>query len=87
MSHRNVKGATTKPTEASRTGELTWGQIMDVFTWIMAAGVPPEDGIFSVPADSWEFTIMNNNAYDYISVWVVKGYPVPPDCRWTDLFV
>ncbi|QKN79858.1 hypothetical protein [Scandinavium goeteborgense] len=49
---------------------------MDIFTWNMAAWVPSEDGIFSVPADSGEFSIMNNNAYGYISAWVVKGYPV-----------
>ncbi|MFK3662772.1 hypothetical protein ACI2I2_20030 [Scandinavium sp. NPDC088450] len=76
MAHRNVKGATTKPTEASPS-DLTVRQFLDVFCWVLRVtdGMAQPD-IFTVPADSQEVILMNTNGVDYASVWIVEGYPV-----------
>lgn len=80
MAHSNVKGATTKPTEASHSN-LTLSQILDVFCWVLHATegeTGPMD--FTPPSDSWEFTIMHRNNFDYMSVWILDGYPIAAGC-------
>lgn len=76
MAHHNVKGATTKPTEASDP-QITVGQFLDLFCWVLRVTEGMEQpGIFNVPENSQEITLMNDNDYDYASVWIVEGYPV-----------
>lgn len=76
MAHSNVNSATTKPTEASLS-DLTVGQFIDLFCWILSATEGTEQPeIFTIPVNCDELILANKNDYDYVSIWIRDGFPV-----------
>ncbi|MEA9392671.1 ribulokinase [Acerihabitans sp. TG2] len=79
MAPQNVKGATTKPTEASAQNPsgLTHSQIVDLFCFVTAVCGKSTGTIElpAVPADA-EKCVVDMGAVDSIAVWLVDGWPV-----------
>ena len=78
MNTQNVNVKTAAQESSRKMGdELTVDQFTDLFCWVLRVteGVtqPME---FTPPENSQELTLLNDNCADYVSVWVVDGYPV-----------
>ena len=78
MHTRNVNVRTAAPESTGRCDSgLTVSQFTDLFCWVLAATEgEPQPAIFTPPLDATELTLMNDDGPDYISIWLIQGYPV-----------
>ncbi|MGU9868279.1 hypothetical protein [Kluyvera ascorbata] len=78
MHTRNVNVRTAAQESTGRCdSDLTVSQFTDLFCWVLAItdGVP-QPAIFTPPLDATELTLINDDCPDYISIWLINGYPV-----------
>ncbi|WP_410688342.1 hypothetical protein, partial [Citrobacter braakii] len=78
MHTRNVNVKTAAQESSGRCeSEITAEQIVDLFCWVMAATEGElQPLIFEPPVGSYELSLINENCIDYLSVWILDGYPV-----------
>ncbi|EIQ9904418.1 hypothetical protein LWE15_003615 [Escherichia coli] len=78
MHTRNVNVRTAAPESTGRCDSgLTVAQFTEVFCWVMAATEGElQPAIFTPPEGSHEIYLLNEFCPDYISIWVLNGWPV-----------
>lgn len=78
MHTRNVNVKTAAQESSRKIGnELSQEQFTDLFCWVLRVAEGKSQPMeFTPPVDSQELSLMNDDCADYVSIWLVDGYPV-----------